>query len=105
MNETQVFPEVDRESYNDEVDALFVKTQMTQEEEEAYDMYIPLSVQMENSKWNVLVPSSTTISYNNTTTDSNEPVQIPQSRERRDLLRNRSCSQDYENGSICKSDF
>ena len=73
MNESEVVPEIDRESYNDEVDALFMKTQMTQADEEPYDMYIPLSIQMEDPKWNKLEPSSVAIQYNKNTIDSNEP--------------------------------
>lgn len=105
MNDNEVVPEIDGESYNDEVDALFVKTQMTQADEEPYDMYIPLSIQMEDPKWNKLGPSSATIQYNKNTMDSNEPVQIPQSKAILQFLWYRPSSQDYENGSFRKNHF
>ena len=79
MSDSEENPELEKETLNDEIDALFIKTQMSKEEEEEYDMYIPLSVQLESNQWNVLAPSKSTFSTNEKTMDPNEPVVFPQS--------------------------
>ena len=77
MSDSEVAPEIDQNAFEDEVDALFMKTQLTILDNESYDMYIPLSVQMENAQWNRLVPSNSEYTNQDEATDSNEPVSFP----------------------------
>lgn len=69
---------IDQDVFNNEVDELFMKTQINNdEEEEDYDKYVPLSVQMESAVWNVLVPSKESETDGSISNDNNEPVSFP----------------------------
>ena len=80
MSDSEVIPEIDQSALEDEVDALFMKTQQNILEQESYDMYIPLSVQIDNAQWNKLMPSNSIQANDGNQdeiTDSNEPVSFP----------------------------
>lgn len=77
MSEEGGIPEVDQDTIDNEVDTLFVKTQVNPEEKESYDTYIPLSVQMERNEWNILVPSKQNDASTEIATNNDEPVSFP----------------------------
>ena len=60
MSDEDYIDVAEEDEVNAEVESLFVKTQIEPTDEEMfYDMYVPLSVQLENEYWYDLYPVET----------------------------------------------
>ena len=58
MSDEEQIDAIEEDEVNTEVESLFMKTQVDSFDEESfYDMYVPLSVQLENDNWNNLYVS------------------------------------------------
>ena len=58
MSDEEQMDAIEEDEVNTEVESLFMKTQVDSFDEESfYDMYVPLSVQLENDNWNNLYVS------------------------------------------------
>ena len=58
MSDAEQMDAIEEDEVNTEVESLFMKTQVDSFDEESfYDMYVPLSVQLENDNWNNLYVS------------------------------------------------
>lgn len=58
MSDEEQLDAIEEDEVNTEVESLFMKTQVDSFDEESfYDMYVPLSVQLENDNWNNLYVS------------------------------------------------
>ena len=78
MSDIEENPEVDPSMLEEEVDTLFMKTQVEQSQNpDDYLLYVPISVQLENDNWNVLTPSNSTYIPTNISGNINDPVVFP----------------------------
>ena len=72
MSDKEQMDVIEEDEVNAEVESLFMKTQVESFDEESfYDMYVPLSVQLENDDWNNLY-----ISESNETPDVEDSESI-----------------------------
>ena len=78
MSDIEENPEVDTSMLEEEVDTLFMKTQVEQSQNpDDYLLYVPISVQLENDNWNILTPSNSTYIPTNISDNINDPVVFP----------------------------
>ena len=78
MSDIEENPEVDPSMLEEEVDTLFMKTQVEQDQNpDDYLLYVPISVQLENDNWNVLTPSNSTYIPTNLSNNINDTVVFP----------------------------
>lgn len=93
MSDIEENPEIDQGMLDKEVDTLFMKTQVEPEQSaEDYLLYVPISIQLENDKWNVLSPSNSSYTPSNISNNINDPVVFPASSVFQNTSCFRSCS-------------